>query len=184
MKFELKRTTANFKMFNPRLEQNKGNAFDLPFDVTVDDKILSMLAPTVDPEGEDGDLNVELFTKEGQISRPSINPLHINRKPEGAIVTIWDQEGTNNPPLKLRPCSLKDLKAELRTPNQVVLSGKIQYPKYNDKELLRINALTNKSFDLAIEIEQADMFVKSQDDDKSVQDPKAKSKKKAKKTKK
>ena len=183
MRFELKRTTANFKMFNPRLEQNKGNAFDLPFDVTVDDKILSMLAPTVDPEGEDEDLNVELFTKEGQISRPSINPLHINRKPEGAIVTIWDQEGTKNPPLKLRPCSLKDLKAELRTPNQVVLSGKIQYPKYNDKELLRINALTNKSFDLAIEIEQADMFQK-EDEKESVKDPKAKSEKKDKKSKK
>jgi len=184
MKFELKRTTANFKMFNPRLEQNKGNAFDLPFDVTIDAKILSMLAPTIDPEGEDGDLNVELFTKEGQISRPSINPLHINRKPEGAIVTIWDQEGTKNPPLELRPCSLKDLKAELRTPNQVVLSGKIQYPKYNDEVLCRINALTNKAYDLAIEIEQADMFVKSQDEDKSVQKPKAKSKKKTKTTKK
>jgi len=157
MKFELKRTTANFKMFNPRLEQNKGNAFDLPFDVTVDDKILSMLAPTVDPEGEDGDLNVELFTKEGHVSRQSINPIHINRKPEGAVVKIWDQEDFGEP-LELKPCTLTTLKAELQTPHHVVLTGKVQYSQYNDNELIRINALMNKSFDLAIHIEQTDLF--------------------------
>jgi hypothetical protein len=190
MKFDLKRTTSKFGVFNPREEKNKGNAFDLPFSVTLGSEVLAMLAPTTDHEGEDEDLAVELFSADGHVSRPSINPLHINRKPEGAIVEIWDKEDFAKP-LKLQPCSLKDLKAELQTPNQIVLTGKIQYSQYNDKELIRINAIMNKSFDLAIEIEQSDMFqqVEEKTEEKteekeSVKDPKAKSKKKTKDSKK
>ncbi len=182
MKFDLKRTTAKFGVFNPREEKNKGNAFDLPFSVTLGSEVLAMLAPTTDHEGADEDLAVELFSSDGHVSRPSINPLHINRKPEGAIVEIWDKEDFDQS-LKLQPCSLKDLKAELQTPNQVVLTGKIQYSQYNDKELVRINAIMNKSFDLAIEIEQSDMFEETEEE-KSVEDPKAKTKKKTKKPKK
>ena len=48
MQFELTRTTAKFGVFNPREEKNKGNAFDLPFSVTLGADILVMLAPTTD----------------------------------------------------------------------------------------------------------------------------------------
>jgi hypothetical protein len=157
MQFELTRTTAKFGVFNPREEKNKGMAMDVPFTVTMGSEILSMLAPTIDPDSDDDDLSLQLFSEEGHVARPSINPLHINRKPEGAIVTIWDKEDFSKP-LTLSPCTLTTLKAELQTPNQVVLSGKFQYAQYNDKELCRINALTNKSFDLAIIIEQTDLF--------------------------
>jgi len=157
MQFELERTTAKFGVFNPREEKNKGNAFDLPFSVTLGADILAMLAPTTDVESNDEDLAQELFTKEGQVSRQSINPIHINRKPEGAVVKIWDQEDFGEP-LELKPCTLTTLKAELQTPHHVVLTGKVQYSQYNDNELIRINALMNKSFDLAIHIEQTDLF--------------------------
>ena len=157
MQFELERTTAKFGVFNPREEKNKGNAFDLPFSVTLAADILAMLAPTVDPDSNDEDLSQELFTKEGHVARQSINPIHINRKPEGAVVKIWDQEDFGEP-LELKPCTLTTLKAELQTPHHVVLTGKVQYSQYNDNELIRINALMNKSFDLAIHIEQTDLF--------------------------
>ncbi len=157
MQFELERTTAKFGVFNPREEKNKGNAFDLPFSVTLGADILAMLAPTVDPDSNDEDLAQEMFTKEGHVARQSINPIHINRKPEGAVVKIWDQEDFGEP-LELKPCTLTTLKAELQTPHHVVLTGKVQYSQYNDNELIRINALMNKSFDLAIHIEQTDLF--------------------------
>lgn len=157
MQFELTRTTAKFGVFNPREEKNKGNAFDLPFSLTMGADILAMLAPTNDVDQEDDELANVLFTAEGHVSRPSINPIHIDRKPEGAIVKIWDQEDFGEE-LELKPCTLTTLKAELQTPHQVVLTGKIQYSQYNDSELIRINALMNKSFDLEIVIEQADLF--------------------------
>ncbi len=157
MKFELTRTTAKFGVFNPREEKNKGNAFDLPFSVTLGSNILAMLAPTNDVEGDDEGLSAQLFNDQGHVARPSINPIHVNRKPEGAIVKIWDQEDFADP-LELKPCNLTTLKAELQTPNQVVLTGKIQYSQYTDPELIRINALMNKSFDLEIFIEQSDLF--------------------------
>ena len=157
MQFELTRTTAKFGVFNPREEKNKGNAFDLPFSVTLNSDILAMLAPTTDVDGTDEDLAKELFTEEGQVARPSINPIHINRKPEGAVVKIWDQEDFGDA-LELKPCNLKSLKAELQTPHHVVLTGQIQYSQYTDNELIRINALMTKSFDLAIHIEQSDLF--------------------------
>lgn len=166
MKFELTRTTAKFGVFNPREEKNKGNAFDLPFSVTLGSSVLAMLAPTNDVDQDDDTLAAVLFTDEGHVARPSINPIHINRKPEGAIVKIWDQEDFGEP-LELKPCNLKSLKAELQTPHHVVLTGLIQYSQYNDAELIRINALMNKSFDLEIFIEQSDLF----------EDPEAKSKK-------
>jgi len=157
MQFELTRTTATFNPFNPRWENNKGNAMDIPFSVTLGSNILAMLAPSQDPDGSDEGLTKELFTEEGHVARPSINPIHINRKPEGAVVKIWDQEDFGEP-LELKPCTLKSLKAELQTPNHVVLSGLIQYALYNDAELIRINALMKKSFDLEIHIEQTDLF--------------------------
>lgn len=157
MQFKLERTTAKFGVFNPREEKNKGNAFDLPFSVTVNSNILAMLAPTVDSDAGDESLINELFSPEGHVSRPALNPLTINRKPEGAVVKIWDQEDFGDP-LELKPCNLTTLKAELQTPNQVVLSGKIQHSQYNDNELIRINALMNKSFDLYILVEQSDLF--------------------------
>ena len=157
MQFELTRTTAKFGVFNPREEKNKGNAFDLPFSVTLSADILAMLAPTNDVDGHDENLAQELFTEEGHVARPSINPIHINRKPEGAIVKIWDQEDFAEP-LELKPCNLKSLKAELQTPHHVVLTGQVQYSQYTDNELIRINALMNKSFDLEITIEQSDLF--------------------------
>jgi hypothetical protein len=157
MQFELTRTTAKFGVFNPREEKNKGNAFDLPFSVTLSSSILAMLAPTTDVDGDDEDFANTLFSDEGHVSRPSINPIHINRKPEGAIVKIWDQEDFGTA-LELKPCNLKSLKAELQTPNQVVLTGMIQYSQYSDAELIRINGLMNKSFDLEIVIEQSDLF--------------------------
>lgn len=157
MQFELTRTTAKFGVFNPREEKNKGNAFDLPFSVTLGSSILAMLAPTTDVAGDDEDFAKTLFSEDGHVSRQSINPLHINRKPEGAIVKIWDQEDFGEE-LELKPCNLKSLKAELQTPNQVVLTGLIQYSQYSDAELIRINALMNKTFDLQIVIEQPDLF--------------------------
>ena len=77
MQFELTRTTAKFGVFNPREEKNKGNAFDLPFSVTMGSSILAMLAPTTDQDSDDEDLATELFSTEGHVARPSINPLHI-----------------------------------------------------------------------------------------------------------
>lgn len=157
IQFQLERTTAKFGVFNPREEKNKGAAFDLPFSVTVPASILSMLIPSTDEYGDDTSIINELFTEEGHISRPAINPITINRKPEGATVKIWDQENFGRP-LDLTPCNLTTLKAELQTPHQVILSGKIQHSKYNDQELIRINALMNKSFDLSITIKQTDLF--------------------------
>ena len=119
-------------------------------------------------DGQDDSLAAELYSEEGHVSRPALNPLSINRKPEGAAVTIWDQEDFGEP-LVLDPCNLTKLKAELKTPHQVVLTGTIQHSQYNDNELVRINALMNKSFDLAIEVEQSDLF----------DDPKTESKEKA-----
>ena len=87
--FKLPRTTATFGVYNRREEKNKGSAFDLPFQVTVSAEIIDMLAPAQDEDGdiqEDGysGLVEELFSEEGYVKRPALNPLAIHRKPEGA----------------------------------------------------------------------------------------------------
>jgi hypothetical protein len=160
--FEIKRTTATFGMFHPREEKNKGNAFDVPFKITIGAEYLDVLLPAQKTEEEDEALNpetfiFELYTVEGYVRRPAFNPITIHREIEGAVVTIWDHEDFTDP-LVLKPCNLDKLKVELRSPHQLVLSGQIQYSKYTDAELLRINALSNKSFDLAVLHEQPDLF--------------------------
>ena len=164
MKFELPRTTASFGVYNRREEKNKGSAFDLPFQVTVSAEIIGMLAPAQAEEGvEDTSETLidELFSEEGYVKRPALNPLSINRKPEGATVTIWDFEhpdDQDSEPLELQPCRLTTLKAEMQSPHQVVLSGKIQYSQYTDDQLVRIDHICDKTFDLAITVEQVDLF--------------------------
>ena len=170
--FHLERTTANFGVFNPREEKNKGAAFDLPFSVTVPASILAMLIPSIDEFQDDAAIIDELFSAEGHVTRPALNPIAINRKPEGATVTIWDQEKFAKP-MVLTPCNLNKLKVELQTPHQVVLTGQIQHSKYNDKELVRINALMNKAFDIEIKIEQMDLFSQPPGEpEKDAKDPK------------
>jgi hypothetical protein len=169
MKFELTRTTATFGVYNPREEKNKGPACDIPFEVTVGADLLSMLVPAQEQEPGEGAENVvslvtedrlvaELYSEEGYVRRPAISPLHINRKPEGVMVKIWDQEAPEAEPLILQPCRFTTLQAALQSPHQIVLTGKIQYSGYTDSELVRINALMNSTHDLAWEIEQQDMF--------------------------
>ena len=168
MRFELDRTTASFGVFNPREEKNVGPACDIPFEVTVGADILSMLVPAQDedtPEGEnvvelpvEDRLVAELYSEEGYVKRPAMSPIHVNRKPEGVTVTIWDDHETDGSPMVLQPCRFTTLQAELQSPHQVVLKGKIQYSKYTDDELVRINSLMNSTHDIAWVVEQTDMF--------------------------
>jgi hypothetical protein len=169
MKFELTRTTATFGVYNPREEKNKGPACDIPFEVTVGADLLSMLVPAQEELPEEGAENVvtlptedrlvaELYSEEGYVRRPAISPLHINRKPEGVTVKIWDQEAPDADPLVLQPCRFTTLQAELQSPHQIVLTGKIQHSKYSDSELVRISHLMNSTHDISWEIEQGDMF--------------------------
>lgn len=163
MRFEIKRTTATFAVPRIRREKNKGNAADIPFRITTDVHILAMLTPAHVADNEDDNPESwiqELFTSEGYVRRPSINPIKIHRRPEGATVYIFDEpsQNTKKRSLLLKPCRLVKLQAELKAPYQVVLSGEIQYPQYTDQELIRINALTDKNFDINIVIEQLDMF--------------------------
>lgn len=175
MQFELKRTTATFGVFHPREEKNKGMACDIPFKITIGSQYLDMLAPAQRVEGEadspDTFIN-ELWTVEGYVRRPALNPLMIYRKPEGARVTIWDEasDKKNGKPLVLEPCRLNLKKLELKSPHQLVLEGQIQYSQYDDKELARINALVNKNLDIEIFIEQVDMFDDKKKDDEGGKD--------------
>lgn len=165
MRFELKRATATFGVFHPREEKNKGMAVDIPFRVTTDAiDMLPMLMPAQIMENESEfsqeTFLKELFTPEGHPRRPSINPIAVHRKPEGASVWIWDEAsgGRKKDALMLKPCSLRKIIVTLQTPFQLAISGQIQYSQYNDEELVRLNSLSNKSFDLAVLIEQFDMF--------------------------
>lgn len=172
MRFELSRTTASFGVYNPRVEKNKGPACDLPFEVTVGADLLSMLLPAQEEDHGDAPENVvtlvtedrlvaELYSEEGYVRRPAISPLHINRKPEGATVTIWDEHEEDGSPLVLKPCRFTTIQAALQSPHQVVLSGKIQYSLYTDEELVRINALMDTTHDIAWVVEQSDLFEES-----------------------
>ena len=177
MQFELPRTTAHFACANLREEKNVGKAFDLPFTLTTSADILLMLCPaqieTDDPDADpqevadDKDrLIQELFSVEGFVKRPALNPLHINRKPEGITVTIHDQE-EGIAPLILKPCRFTTLQAELESPHQVVLKGKIQYSQYNNNELIRMNAIMGEHCDIEWVTDQQDMFsgeTESEDD--------------------
>lgn len=162
MQFELKRCTATFGVYNPREEKNKGPAADIPFSVTIGAEILGMLCPAIIDETfvddkDDGEVLIDqLFNAEGYIKRPALNPLHINRKPEGVTVTIFDRDSRD--PLVLQGCRLKGLTATLQTPHQIQLQGKIQYQQYNDRELVRINSLMNKQCDVTMLAEQSDLF--------------------------
>ena len=175
MQFELERTTAKFGVFNPREEKNKGPACDIPFQGTVGADLLSMLVPAQEEDPADGAENVvslptedrlvaELYSEEGYVRRPAISPLHINRKPEGVKVEIWDQEAPDADPLVLEPCRFTTLQAALQSPHQIVMTGKIQYSGYTDSELVRINALMNSTHDIAWKVAQTAMFEESAGD--------------------
>ncbi len=172
MRFELSRTTASFGVYNPREEKNKGPACDLPFEVTVGADLLSMLVPAQEEDHGEGAENVvpivsedrlvaELYSEEGYVRRPAISPIHINRKPEGVTVTIWDEHEEDGSALVLKPCRFTTLTAGLKSPHQLVLRGKIQYSEYTDAELVRINALMNQTHDIAWVVEQVDLFDES-----------------------
>jgi hypothetical protein len=174
MRFELSRTTASFGILNLRVEKNKGHACDLAFEVTVGADLLSMLVPAQEEDHGEGAENVvpivsedrlvaELYSEEGYVRRPAISPLHVNRKPEGVTVTIWDQDedGPVTDPLILKPCSFKSVKGALQSPHQLVLSGLIQYPLYTDEELVRLNAIMDTTHDIAWVVEQSDLFDES-----------------------
>jgi hypothetical protein len=169
MRFELSRTTASFGILNLRVEKNKGHACDLAFEVTVGADLLSMLVPAQEQDQGEGAENVvpivsedrlvaELYSEEGYVRRPAISPLHVNRKPEGITVTIWDE---HNEPLVLKPCSFKSVKGALQSPHKLVLSGLIQYPLYTDEELVRLNAVMDTTHDIAWEVDQSDLFEES-----------------------
>lgn len=164
MKFTISRTTAHFGVYNPREEKNNGAACDIPFHITIGAEILGMLCPSV--LGDDGmidehdvgeSLANELFSDEGYVRRPALNPLSLNRTPEGVEVIIHDDHGRDGP-LVLHGCRLKGIVVELQTPFMLKLSGKIQYQKYTDKELLRINGLMNKDYDIEMRVVQSDLF--------------------------
>lgn len=168
MRFELSRTTASFGILNLRVEKNKGHACDLAFEVTVGADLLSMLVPAQQEDQGEGAENVvpivsedrlvaELYSEEGYVRRPAMSPLHVNRKPEGVTVTIWD-EHEDGSSLVLKPCSFKSVKGALQSPHQLVLSGLIQYPLYTDEELVRLNAIMDTTHDIAWEVEQVDLF--------------------------
>jgi len=172
MRFELSRTTAEFGNYNPRLEQNKGRACDISFEVTVGADLLAMLVPAQEEDQGDAPENVvslptedrlmaELYSEEGYVRRPAISPLHINRKPEGVTVTIWDEHEEDGSPLVLKPCRFKNLVAALSSPHQLKLKGLIQYPLYSDDELVRIDALMYQTHDIAWVVEQSDLFEES-----------------------
>ncbi len=169
MHFELSRTTAEFGKYNPRKEQNKGNAFDIAFTVTVGADTLSMLVPAQEEDQGEGAENVvslptedrlmaELYSEEGYVRRPAISPLNINRTPEGVTVTIWDEHEEDGSPLVLKPCRFKNLVATLKSPHQIQLAGLIQYPQYTDDELVRINAVMYQTHDIGWVVEQSDLF--------------------------
>lgn len=169
MRFELSRTTASFGILNLRIEKNKGPACDLAFEVTVGADLLSMLVPAQQEGQGEGAENVvpivsedrlvaELYSEEGYVRRPAISPIHINRKPEGVTVTIWDDHEEDGSPLVMQPCNFKSLQARLQSPHQVVLSGLIQYSEYTDEELVRFNALMGHTHDIGWVIEQQELF--------------------------
>jgi hypothetical protein len=177
MEFEIPRSTATFAVFHPRNEKNKGMACDIPFRITIDCKYLPMLAPPQLMDGEtdnpDSFIN-EFWTPEGYVRRPHLSPMEIHRWPEGVSVQIFDEQAEKKKgALKLEGCTLNKLKVEMRSPHQIVLSGQIQYAKYNDKELVRINALSAKTFDLQMAIPQSDLFEAKDDKNSGPKDPEA-----------
>lgn len=187
MRFELSRTTASLGVYNARKEQNVGPACDIPFEVTVGADLLAMLVPAQEEDQGEGAENVvtlptedrlvaELYSEEGYVRRPAMSPLHVNRKPEGVTVTIWDEHEEDGSPLILKPCSFKSIKAKLQSPHQLVLSGLIQYSKHTDDELVRISHLMDTTHDIAWEVDQSDLFEDSvsgaatEDEDKQAQE--------------
>ena len=162
MQFDIPRSTATFGVFHPRNEKNKGMACDIPFRITIDCHFLPMLAPPMLMDGEVDDpekLINEFWTAEGYVRRPHLSPMEIHRWPEGVDVTIFDEQAEKKKgALHLQGCTLNKLKIEMQSPHQMVLSGQIQHAKYNDKELVRINALSAKTFDLSMSIPQSDLF--------------------------
>lgn len=175
MKFELGRTMAYFaKKYQGRIQGAEDHAIDISFSITTDADVLLMLAPAIivkeDDSGEEkrtkargkDNLVEELFSKEGYVKRPSLSPIAIHRKPEGISVTIHDQEKN---PMTLVGCSFKNLSIELKSPKQVVVSGLIQYARYNNNELIRINSIMGKHVDIEWFAEQDDLF--SKDDSKA-----------------
>lgn len=183
MKFELPRTTASFaKKVQERIQGEDDKALDISFSITTDTGILPMLFPAqvqVQPSDEDGEPEVkldtkrkdrlveELFSKEGYVRRPAISPLTVHRKPEGLTVKIHDQE-LSGEPMTLTGCSMKNLTVTLKSPNQVVLAGLLQYPRYDNNDLLRLNAIMGKLADIEWSADQDDLFgssdPESQDD--------------------
>lgn len=172
IEFKIARTTAKFSnKYQGRIQGSGDNkAFDLSFHLTTSADLLPTLLPAAiqKPDDEEGPKKVhkddqkdrivqELFSVEGYVKRPYISPITIHRKPEGLRIWIWDQEDFSEA-LELYPCSMKNLKVELQSPHQIVFHGLIQCANYNNNELIRINAIIGKQFDIAWEVDHSDLF--------------------------
>jgi hypothetical protein len=163
-RFKFPRATTSFGVFNPREEKNKGKACDIPFTFSAQADLLGMLAPDlgidIRDEKEDEDITLaflgELYDDAAVVRRPSLSPLHINRKPEGVTVRIYDKG--KKEPLTLSNCRVKNIIVELKAGMNIEVSGMIQYPQYHDAELLRINNLMNSQADMEMEASQSDLF--------------------------
>lgn len=153
--FNISRRTAAFTHLNIRGENHgkkKIPAVDLSINFTGKaEEILDILVPS--PADKDNSTSEFFFTESGHLRVPTINPIAINRSPEGLSFTIFDRKD----PMVFREGKATGFVIELQEGGTIKVNCKLQGIP-DDGYTERLKKIVFGSIELAIESEQDDLF--------------------------
>lgn len=152
--FQIPRRMAAISNLNIRTEKHGSEnvkAVDITTTFTGDASILDLLVPS--PKDKDNLTSEFFFSEDGHLRVPTMNPVKLNRNPEGLMFSIFDRKE----PMVFREGSAKGFEIEFQEGGTVKIKCTLQgIPDAGYTERLK-NALSS-TVEVLIESEQDDLF--------------------------
>lgn len=168
MKFSISRRMAAITGLNIRVENHgkeKKKAVDVSIAFTGDAKLLDQLIPI--QEDNDNCASEFFFTEDGRLRAPTLNPIPINRHPEGLTVTFHDRKEN---PIVLGSAAVKGMQIEFNEGSSIKVTCKVQ--GLPDKGYIeRLKDILGGSSEVSMEADQEDLFSLPAQEDKKEDKP-------------
>lgn len=133
-------------------KKKKGpKAVDISLKFTGDYDLLDLLLPL--PEDGNGDASDFFFNDDGHVRLPTIEPLSLNRTPEGLAVTMYDRKE----PLELQNANAKDFVVAFKEGGSIEVTCKVQ-AILERGYVERLKDILSDSVEVEITSEQEDLF--------------------------
>jgi hypothetical protein len=159
--FKIPRRMAAVTGLNIRTEnhgKDKVKAVDISLMFTGDLKLLDQLIPS--PKDQDNKTSEFFFTEDGHLRIPTVNPVKINRNPEGLSVSLYDRKE----PIVIASAKAKDFTIELNEGGSIKVNCKVQ--GIPDKGYVeRLKDILGGSVEVSMEAETDDLFAQPEEEE-------------------